>query len=190
MAEDPPYTIEFYADQHGRKPVLRWIEKDLSPTQRRALVMAIEQVLAYEGLDVVDSEFGKPTSEAGVHEFRLRQDEHELAARVQARSSSRTQDEDPDVDDLDDDAEEADDGEEDDQDQPEAKPRKKRGERVFLRVFFHAHGDKVILLLAGYDKGKNPSSRHESKVIKEAGKRLKSWRQQQQALRKAAKRKP
>jgi hypothetical protein len=191
---DPPYKIEFYADEHGRKPVLQWIERKLSVTQRRALVLAIEEVLAHEGLDVVESEFGKPTSVAGVHEFRLRQDENEMAARVESRVAARV---------VDSAAEEAGDEEEEDQDsckeaegndgdqgEPEATPRKKRGERVFLRVFFHAHGDKVILLLAGYDKGKNPSSRHESKVIGDAGARLTDWRRQQQVAKKAKKRKP
>jgi hypothetical protein len=46
----------------------------------------------------------------------------------------------------------------------------------------------VILLLAGYDKGKNPSTRHESKVIIEARSRLEDWRLQQKAANKAKRR--
>lgn len=181
---DPPYKIEFYADQNGRKPVLRWIEKKLTQPQRGALTMAIEQVLAYEGLAVVESEFGRTTTASGVYEFRLRQDEHELAARVSARATARAAESEGEK------AEEEADGtaEAGDPEEPEAPPRKKRGERVFLRVFFHSHGDKVILLLTGYDKGKNPSTRHESKVIMEARSRLEDWRLQQQAAKKAKKR--
>ena len=31
-----------------------------------------------------------------------------------------------------------------------------RSEEVLLRVFFHAHGDRLVLLLHGYDKGADP----------------------------------
>ena len=37
-------------------------------------------------------------------------------------------------------------------------PGGKAGERVLLRVFFHAHGKRVVLLLGGYNKGKDPST--------------------------------
>lgn len=38
-------------------------------------------------------------------------------------------------------------------DEPDAVGRR---EKVLLRVFVHFHGDKVILLLGGYDKGRGP----------------------------------
>jgi len=47
---------------------------------------------------------------------------------------------------------------------------------VLLRVFCHAHGKKVVLLLAGYDKGKEPSVKRQNAEIKRARQRLTRWR--------------
>lgn len=38
-------------------------------------------------------------------------------------------------------------------------------EKVLLRVFVHFYGDKVILLLGGYDKGKDPKERRQQRVL-------------------------
>jgi hypothetical protein len=54
------------------------------------------------------------------------------------------------------------------------------GERhsdVLLRVFCHAHGRKIVLLLAGYDKGEDASPKRQNAEIKLAAKRLKHWRE-------------
>jgi hypothetical protein len=45
-------------------------------------------------------------------------------------------------------------------------------ERILLRVFCHAHGQKLILLLAGYDKGSAPSSSRQQREINTARARL------------------
>jgi hypothetical protein len=45
-----------------------------------------------------------------------------------------------------------------------------------LRLFVHFHGNKVVLLLHGYDKGGNDSPRQQNKEIQEARKRLAAWR--------------
>jgi putative component of toxin-antitoxin plasmid stabilization module len=47
---------------------------------------------------------------------------------------------------------------------------------VLLRVFFHPHGDRLILLLAAYDKGVDPSEKQQQREIKIARKRLHAWR--------------
>lgn len=47
--------------------------------------------------------------------------------------------------------------------------------KMLLRVFCHAHGDRVVLLLAGYDKGEHPSSKRQAAEIAFARKRLKDW---------------
>ena len=55
--------------------------------------------------------------------------------------------------------------------------RHSRGEpRVLLRVFCHAYGNKVVLLLGGYDKGADPSPRRQSEEIAVARTRLADWR--------------
>jgi hypothetical protein len=50
---------------------------------------------------------------------------------------------------------------------------------ILLRVFCHAHGKKVVLLLAGYDKGKEPSAKRQNAEIKRAKQRLTRWKAQQ-----------
>ncbi|MDX6706495.1 MAG: hypothetical protein QOF69_1383 [Solirubrobacteraceae bacterium] len=49
-------------------------------------------------------------------------------------------------------------------------------ERILLRVFCHAHGDRLILLLGGYDKGADPSKRRQQREIAEARRRLVDFR--------------
>ena len=49
-----------------------------------------------------------------------------------------------------------------------ARPR----DRILLRVFCHAYGDRVILLLGGYDKGADPSRRKQQREIARARARL------------------
>ena len=51
--------------------------------------------------------------------------------------------------------------------------------KILLRVFCHAHGDRIVLLLAGYDKGERPSPRHQQAQIALAKVRLKSWKERQ-----------
>lgn len=48
----------------------------------------------------------------------------------------------------------------------------KPAEKVLLRVFCHAYGAKVVLLLHGYDKGADPSARRQQREIAVARKRL------------------
>jgi hypothetical protein len=52
--------------------------------------------------------------------------------------------------------------------------------KMLLRVFCHAYGNRVVLLLAGYDKGEQPSARWQSAEIALARKRLKDWQQRRQ----------
>jgi len=47
---------------------------------------------------------------------------------------------------------------------------------VLLRVFCHAKGDRVILLLGGYDKGGDPSPRRQAREIEVARRRLGDYR--------------
>jgi hypothetical protein len=47
--------------------------------------------------------------------------------------------------------------------------------KVLFRVFFHPHGDRVLLLLAAYNKAKHPSPSYQDKQIKLAKKRLGDW---------------
>ena len=51
--------------------------------------------------------------------------------------------------------------------------------RILLRVFCHAHGDRVILLVGGYDKGEHPSPRRQNAEIELARTRLRDWQRRQ-----------
>ena len=46
------------------------------------------------------------------------------------------------------------------------------GDRILLRVFCHAHGDRIVLLLGGYDKGADPGRRRQQREIARARARL------------------
>jgi hypothetical protein len=60
------------------------------------------------------------------------------------------------------------------------RPKKKDAEgdtgRILLRVFFHVHGDKIILLLGGYDKAARSSHSYQQSQIELSRRRLASWR--------------
>lgn len=47
---------------------------------------------------------------------------------------------------------------------------------ILLRVFCTFHGAKIVLLLGGYDKGKDPSPKRQEKEIRQARKQLKKWK--------------
>ncbi len=56
------------------------------------------------------------------------------------------------------------------------------GERVLLRVFVHFHGDRIALLLGGYDKGRDPKPRRQQREIERARKALRQFRSGSGAL--------
>jgi hypothetical protein len=136
----PPYTLEFYEDEHGHEPVLDWL-RGLSASKRRAIGVAMFEILQYEGPHVVGTNFGKGLG-GGIFEFRLDQD----AAQVLARKGKK------------------------------ARPETSETTKILLRVFCHAHGDRIVLLLGGYDKGERPSARHQQAQIELAKARLKAWK--------------
>ena len=112
-------------------PALRWIKEDLSGTKRRALGMAMNEVLQRHGVQVVgERSWGRQLGE-GLFEFRV----------------DRTVKADDEV-----------------------------AEKIVLRVFCHAHGDRKVLILHGYDKGKSPASRRQQREIELARSRLTAWR--------------
>lgn len=63
-----------------------------------------------------------------------------------------------------------------------------RGADVLLRAFVHFYGNRVVLLLGGYDKGDDPSPKRQQKEIGRARTLLTAW-EQGQAKRRSAERK-
>ncbi len=135
------YRIDFYEDEHGDQPVLRWLREELTPTQRRAIGVAMRELLEELGVGVCDTEFGRPLG-GGLFEFRLRQDAEEVLRRVGK----------------------------------EPRYGESKGERILLRVFCHAYGERVVLLLGGYDKGRDPRPRRQQREIEIARGRLADFR--------------
>lgn len=56
---------------------------------------------------------------------------------------------------------------------PKPEPREAK---ILLRVFFHAHGSKLILLLSGYDKAEHDSKPYQNEQIEAARKLLSDWK--------------
>lgn len=137
------YRIEFYEDAQGDDPVRRWLTKELSVRQRRALGVAMYEYLQLYGAGVCSSEFGKALGD-GLYEFRLRHDLPELVRRT-GREYRPAPDDGP--------------------------PQK-----MLLRVFFSVHGDRVVLLLGGYDKAKSPGAKRQQTEIETARACLREWR--------------
>jgi len=123
-----------------RRIAVRWLREELTPTQRRAIGVAMAEVLQAEGVGVCRTGYGKQLGD-GLFEFRLRHDAAEIL-----RSPGKP-----------------------------ARPEP-GGERILLRVFCHAHGDRIILLLGGYDKGSDPSPKRQRHEIVTARKRLADYR--------------
>ena len=53
--------------------------------------------------------------------------------------------------------------------------------KILLRVFCHAYGDRIVLLLGGYDKGAAPGDRRQAKEIELARTRLREFKGRPQA---------
>jgi phage-related protein len=120
----PRFTLEFYKDAVGRKPVLDWLRDKVSMSTRRVIGTALREILQEQGLRVCGTPFGRQLG-GGLFEFRLREGD------------------------------------------------------LLLRAFCHAYGVKVILLLAAYDKGQDPSAKRQQKEIALARRRLIDWQQRQ-----------
>ena len=135
----PVYTLEFYQAEDGDEPVLRWL-RALTARKRRAMGVALFEILQHEGAGVIGTNFGKSVG-GRVFEFRLDQDASQILARKGKASKLEP-----------------------------GEPSK-----ILLRIFCHAAGRRIILLLGGYDKGERPSGRYQQEQILLAKERLRDW---------------
>lgn len=141
----PAWTLELY-EEDGREPVLDFL-RDLDSVKERALIAALRNILAYDGIGVCSSSWGKWIQGApGIFEFRVR---HDAATILRDRGL--------------------------------LVPAKldTSHSNILLRVFCHAHGEKIVLLLAAYDKGNEPSAKRQNAEIKRAKQRLTRWKDHQ-----------
>jgi hypothetical protein len=134
------FDVEYYRAPSGDDPVRRWIDHDLSATQRRAVMAALRHLLATEGVGICASEHGRHLGH-GLFELRIRHDEQTTLRKAGLSDPTET-----------------------------------THASVLLRVFCHAMGDRVVLLLGGYDKGRHPSLRRQAREIAVARRRLAEYR--------------
>lgn len=50
---------------------------------------------------------------------------------------------------------------------------------ILLRLFVHFHGQRIVLLLGGYDKGADSTDRRQQREIATARKALTAWKAQE-----------
>lgn len=129
-----------FARIDGREPARDWLDSLTGKDlpKRAAVVAALECVLARFGLDVCETEWGRNLGGA-LYELRIRHPE--AAIRRMFRSGK------------------------DDAADEEIPPG---GQTPLLRVFFTTRGRQVILLLGGYDKGRDPAARRQAAEIARA----------------------
>ena len=150
------WDIEFYADDDGTEPVRDWLDsKQMEGPKQRAAIAAIEQILGTYGTDICSTEWGKHLKD-GLYELRIRHTAEEIERMFGEQA----------VEDAPDDPSPASDEER------EAARDQSKGE-ILLRVYFTTDGRKIILLLAGYDKGRFGSGKREKRAIAQARKRVK-----------------
>jgi hypothetical protein len=138
----PAWILEFY-EEDGREPVLDFL-RGLDEVKEQALAAALRNVLAYDGIGVCGSSWGKWAQGApGIFEFRVR---HDAATILRERGL------------------------------PVPANLDTAQANILLRVFCHAHGQKIVLLLAAYDKGKEPSAKRQNAEIHRAKQRLTRWK--------------
>ena len=77
--EQAPYEIVFYEDEDGNEPALKFMQS-LDGAKRRAIGVAINEVLRYEGPDVAAGNFGRSLGD-GLYEFKLDQDAEQILRR-------------------------------------------------------------------------------------------------------------
>ena len=137
------YTLVLYAEASGKEPLADFLE-GLEPHRRAALIAALSEILAHQGLEVCATEYGKHLGK-GLAEFRLRHSYDEIVRRFAGAGAL-------------------------------SPPARDRRGSVLLRVFFHAYGDKHVLLLGAYDKGRRPSKKKQEAETVRARKRLRDFK--------------
>ena len=137
------WTIVFYEDAQGRRPVEKWID-GLSDQKSEAVIVALQEVLAVNGINLASGAWMKSVG-GGLYEFRMRHSASEIQGMYKAVN------------------------------------RRLEGgaEAVLLRIFVAFAGEKVIVLLGAYDKGKNSKQLFQQRQIEIARKRLREWNRRQ-----------
>lgn len=179
---DELWEVEFFEDATGTEPVLDWLENQLSDPAREAAIAAIEEVLTPRGTQVCETEWGKNLGE-GLYELRIRHSAEEIqrmfGSTLSGDEEQRHEQNEQEDGQHHEQAKEEEEDEEQRGEHDEDSDRRKGRPEVLLRVYFTTDGRKVVLLLAGYDKGRYGGGKREHRAIKTARKRVTEHREQQ-----------
>jgi phage-related protein len=145
LPEQRIYRIHFYKDENGREPAREFM-RALPGVKRRAIGVAIGEVLEKKGADVCKTDYGKSLG-AGLYEFRVDQSAEETLRKAGKTPRSEIED-----------------------------------AKILIRVFFHVHGEKIVLLLSGYDKAELSSKTHQNEQIEEARRLLRDWKRHEREV--------
>lgn len=135
------WTLQVYEPVGKPAPYVRFVER-LDGWQRHIVDIAVRTILAHQGHNVCQTEWGKSLGK-GLYEFRIRRTLRTICSTTGTELPTGV---DPD-------------------------------REVLLRVFFAVEGDRIVLLLGGYDKGADPSDKRQEKAIKQARMLLTQHRQ-------------
>lgn len=134
------WTVEFYEDAQGRKPVEKWID-GLNDQKAEAVLVSLKEVLAVNGITLTSGAWLKSLGK-GLYEFRIRHSASEIQAMYKVANKGLVG----------------------------------GAEAILLRVFVSFEGERVIVLLGAYDKGKNDKQGFQQAQIEIARKRLRDWK--------------
>lgn len=130
------WSIEFYEDEAGKRPVKSWMDS-LSDIKREAAIAAIQIILKRQGVELSNTKWMKPLG-GSLFEFRIRHTGPQIS-RMYGLSGYEGR-------------------------------NLKLG--LVLRIFLAFEGERVIILLGAYDKGRKDSARNQQKQIEISRKRL------------------
>lgn len=134
------WTVEFYEDSQGRRPVEKWID-GLNDQKAEAVLVALQEVLAVNGIKLASGAWLKSLGK-GLYEFRVRHSALEIQAMYKVANKGLVG----------------------------------GAEAILLRVFVAFEGERLIVLIGAYDKGKNDKQGFQQAQIEIARKRLRDWK--------------
>ncbi len=138
------WKLKYYRDLDTEKePARDWLDslKGRDEVKRLAAVAALQCVLKVHGTAVCETEWGKHLGD-GLYEFRIRHPAGAIQRMFPPTKAIRKL--------------------------LGKAPAEDKGANVLLRIFFTTYGAGVILLVSGYDKGRDPSSGRQRAEINSA----------------------
>ena len=118
----------------------KWID-GLSDQKSEAVVVALQEVLALNGINLASSAWLKSLGK-GLYEFRIRHSASEIKAMYKVANKGLVG----------------------------------GAEAILLRVFVAFEGERLIVLMGAYDKGKDDKQGFQQAQIEIARKRLRDWK--------------